>query len=237
MSAPSGIVSRQRHSELPLDIYKSLVDALFDDRRSLFIGSVAASLAALISAWKSGHWLLLVFGLAIAIVAYARSLDMRAYGRIKLTLTDADSIRRWELRYVLGAAIYVALLGGWTFASFAVTSDPFIHLLSFSVSLAYMIGTSGRNFASKLLVLAQIVFAGVPLSASLFVAGGFYYVIFGLVLIPFYVSLKFISDRLRNTLLDAVIATRDVSQLAKRFDTALTNMPHGLCMFDSEGRL
>jgi len=39
---------------------------------------------------------------------------------------------------------------------------------------------------------------------------------------------------LRRTLLDAVIASHDMSLLAKRFDTALNNMPHGLCMFDSK---
>ena len=49
--------------------------------------------------------------------------------------------------------------------------------------------------------------------------------------------MKFISDRLRETLLDAVIASRDMSLLAKRFDTALNNMPHGLCMFDADRRI
>jgi diguanylate cyclase (GGDEF)-like protein/PAS domain S-box-containing protein len=53
----------------------------------------------------------------------------------------------------------------------------------------------------------------------------------------FFVSFKFISDRLRRTLLDAVIAARDVAILASRFDTALNNMPHGLCMFDAERRV
>ncbi|MFX5705394.1 PAS-domain containing protein, partial [Acinetobacter baumannii] len=43
--------------------------------------------------------------------------------------------------------------------------------------------------------------------------------------------------RLRNILLDAVIAKRDVELLATRFDTALNNMPHGLAMFDATGRL
>ena len=55
-------------------------------------------------------------------------------------------------------------------------------------------------------------------------------------LVPFFATLKFISDRLRRVLLDAVIASRDVSLLAERFDTALNNMPHGLCMFDAERR-
>ena len=45
------------------------------------------------------------------------------------------------------------------------------------------------------------------------------------------------ADRLRRTLFDAAIASRDVALLANRFDAALNNMPHGLCMFDSEGRI
>jgi diguanylate cyclase (GGDEF)-like protein len=100
-----------------------------------------------------------------------------------------------------------------------------------------MIGISGRNFASNLLVLAQIVCAGVPMTAALLLVGGWYYALFAFVLVPFFASLKFISDRLRRVLLDAVIAGRDVSLLAARFDTALNNMPHGLCMVDAKGQV
>jgi len=39
---------------LPPEIYISLVDALFKDTRSLFVGSLAASITALITAWKTG---------------------------------------------------------------------------------------------------------------------------------------------------------------------------------------
>jgi diguanylate cyclase (GGDEF)-like protein len=49
--------------------------------------------------------------------------------------------------------------------------------------------------------------------------------------------MKFISDRLRETLMDAVVSARDNTLLAARFDAALNNMPLGLCMFDAERRL
>ena len=52
-----------------------------------------------------------------------------------------------------------------------------------------------------------------------------------------FLGIKFMSDRLRRTLFDAATASRDVALLANRFDAALNNMPHGLCMFDSEGRI
>ena len=40
---------------LPAEIYISLVDALFKDARSLYVGSLAASITALITAWKTGE--------------------------------------------------------------------------------------------------------------------------------------------------------------------------------------
>jgi diguanylate cyclase (GGDEF)-like protein len=55
--------------------------------------------------------------------------------------------------------------------------------------------------------------------------------------VPFFLGLKSIADSLRRTLRNAVVATRDVTLLAARFDTALNNMPHGLCMFNADGRL
>lgn len=228
----------QRQEQLPpTEIYISLVDSLFSDPRSLFIGSIGASGTAFITAWKTGEPWLFFCALAMALVACARALDMRAFAGHRASLTTIEAASRWEIRYVAGAAAYVALLGAWCLISFAKTSDEFVHLLSFSATLAYLIGISGRNFASSRLVTAQIVFAGGPMTAALVFMGDAYYAMFAIVLVPFFASLKFISDRLRRTLLDAVIATRDVSLLASRFDTALNNMPHGLCMFDAERRL
>ncbi len=237
MSVFNTALQPRAQKQVPFDVQASLVDSLFDDRRSLFIGSIAAAGCTLLSAYKTGSVILLVFAVAIAVVAAVRSIEIGAYGRARDGLKTVRDLRKWEIRYVIGATISDGLLGVWTFVSFATTDDPFVRLLSFGITLAYMIGTSGRNFASDLLVYAQIVGAGVPLSAAMFVAGGYYYAIFGLILIPFFVALKFISDRLRKVLLDAVLANREISELNQRFDTALNNMPHGLAMFDSGRRL
>jgi diguanylate cyclase (GGDEF)-like protein len=144
---------------------------------------------------------------------------------------------RWELRYIVGAAAFMALMGAWCFFAFARTTDPVVQLLAFAMVLVNMIGVAARNFGSRLLVNAQLVCAGVPMTGALFIMGDVYFAVFGCVLVPFFVGLKSIADRLRRTLLDAVVATRDVTLLAGRFDTALNNMPHGLCMFDPNQRL
>ncbi|MHA1554254.1 MAG: putative bifunctional diguanylate cyclase/phosphodiesterase [Alphaproteobacteria bacterium] len=237
LAAPGASGKGGQDGELPAEIYIPLVDALYADIKSMYIGSAAVALAALLVAFKNGEFLIYLCAAAIVIVTAARARDIRAFVRIRPQLTTAKQVRRWEDRYTIGAAIYAALLGGWTFLTFYLTTDPFSWLFSFAVTLAYLVGTPGRNFASNRLVTAQIIGEGVPLTAALLYAGGFYYAVFGLVLLPFFLALKFISDRLRHTLLDAVIANRDVGLIARRFDTALNNMPHGLAMFDAERRL
>ncbi len=237
MFGRNNILGERSETEVPLDIYASLVDALYELRQSLLIGSLAVSFAALLTAWKNEKWVLFGFAVAIAAAAVVRFIDMAAYFRNRPSLSTSAAFKRWEHRYVVGAAIYAVLLGGWSFATFYVTEDPFSRLFAFGVTLAYMVGTPGRNFASDRLVTTQIIGEGVPLSAALFYAGGFYYAVFALCLLPFFIALRLISNRLRKTLLDAVIAGRDLALLAGRFDTALNNMPSGLCMFDGEHRV
>jgi diguanylate cyclase (GGDEF)-like protein len=202
------------------------------------MGSTAAVFIALLVAWKSGHGLLLACALVIAAWVGLRALDFSAYARNRSNLKTAEDAKKWEIRYGIGAATFYGVLGTWVFIIFTTTNDPYVHLLSFSAALAYMGGIAGRNFASKNLVLIQFLFAGLPLVAALLSFGDAYHAIFALVVLgPFILGLKFTSDRLRRILLDAVIATRDVSLLATRFDTALNNMPHGLCMLDADQRV
>ncbi len=228
----------RRDYPLPAEFYISFVDSLYSDARTLFVGSIAAVVIAFIAAWKSGEMRLLAFALAMIAVLVARAADLRAYASHRPNLRTAEDCKRWEIRYGIGATAFYALLGTWVFVVFATTHDPYVHLLSFSAALAYMVGISGRNFASRPLVLAQIIAAGVPLTAALLSFGDVYHTIFAfVVLVPFILSLKFMADRLRRILVDAVVATRDVSLLAARFDTALNNMPHGLCMLDADQRV
>ena len=83
-------------------------------------------------------------------------------------------------------------------------------------------------------MVVQIFCAWAPMTAALLLYGNHYHWIFAGLLVPSFFGMKFIAERLRRTLLDAVIASRDMTLLATRFDTALNNMPHGLCMFDAE---
>jgi diguanylate cyclase (GGDEF)-like protein len=223
--------------KLPTEIYTSLVASLFSDPRTFLIGALGSMASAVISAWKTGEPSLIVCAIGIILVSLARAADMQAFATRRDTVMTRAAAIRWELRYIVGAASFMALMGAWCLFAFARTDDPMVQLLAFSMVLVNMIGVAARNFGSRLLVNAQLVCAGVPMTAALFIMGDVYFAVFGCVLVPFFVSLKSVADRLRRTLLDAVVATRDVTLLAGRFDTALNNMPHGLCMFDPNQRL
>ena len=130
-----------------------------------------------------------------------------------------------------------ALLGIWCYVAFSQTSDPFVHLFSFSMAIIYAAGIFGRNFANPRFVFVQIFCVWAPMAAALLLYGNPYHWIFAGFLALSFLGIKFMADRLRRTLFDAATASRDVALLANRFDAALNNMPLGLCMFDSEGSL
>jgi diguanylate cyclase (GGDEF)-like protein len=237
MSSASPAPAGQRSESLPPEIYIPLVDSLYKDGRTLLIGTIFVVGSVLVIYWKTGQALLLGVALAIALVAVVRGLVMRAYAWARPQIKDNDVARRWERRYVAGASTSVALLGLCCYVAFAATSDAFAQLVSFSMTIAYVVGIFGRNFGSARFVVVQILCAWVPMTAGLLLHGTPYHWIFAALMIPFFLGVKFIAERLRRTLLDTVVASRDISLLANRFDTALNNMPHGLCMFDAARRI
>jgi diguanylate cyclase (GGDEF)-like protein/PAS domain S-box-containing protein len=222
---------------VPSDIYIPLVDSLYKDGRTLLTGTIFVVGSILTTFWKTGEPLFLACAVAVVAVACTRGLVMRAYARIRTTVKSNAVARRWERRYVAGAAASVGLLGAWCYIAFSQTDDAFAHLISFSMTIAYVVGIFGRNFGNSRSVIIQILCAWVPITAALLLHGDIYHWIFAALLGPFFLAVKFIAERLRLTLLDAVVATRDMTLLAKRFDTALNNMPHGLCMFDADRRI
>jgi diguanylate cyclase (GGDEF)-like protein len=223
--------------EVPAEIYLSIVNSLYGDLRSFTVGSVAISLAVLLTAWKSNELMLYLLALALTVVAGLRAVGMLAFYRERPQLKTVADARRWEYRYAVGLSAHVALLGVWCIIAFGWTHDEFTHLVAVAGTISYLIGVVGRNFGSGRLVLIQILCAGPLMTVAVLIPGDLYLAIAGFILFAFFFSMKFISDRLRKTLMDAILTARENTLLASRFDAALNNMPVGLCMLDKDGRL
>jgi diguanylate cyclase (GGDEF)-like protein len=229
--------SPQQRQDVPADIYVSIVDSLFGDSRSLFMGAITVAVAMLLSAWKTQEPLLYVVTAGMILVNGARAILIAAYYRQRERVTTIEAAGRWETAYAIGVSAHVAIMGVWCVVAFGATDDTFAQFVSVVGTIANLIGIAGRNFGSTRLVLVQILFGAPLVTLALVMPGDIYYGMTGVLLLCFFASLKFISDRLRKTLIDAVITTRDITFLANRFDAALNNMPLGLWMFDAERRL
>jgi diguanylate cyclase (GGDEF)-like protein len=224
-------------SELPFEIYVSMVDALYEDFRSFLFGLAAALAGMLYAAHLTGNAVLWGFPAAIVLLGAIRGAHMMRYKKAREHLDTYDEAKRWEREYTLGANTFVFTIGLWCFATFMMTTSMAAHLFCVSVALSYMVGIMGRNFANSRFVDNQILLMCVPLVAGMFLTGVPDYIILAFFAMPFFGSVRKIATRLRDILLHAIVAQRDVSLLAARFDTALNNMPHGLAMFDADARL
>lgn len=228
--------SSEKRRALPLEVYASLVNSLYEDLPSFAFGVVTAVVAALLTAWHAQSVTILSVAIAMAAVGVGRIIHMASYARHKPALDHFKSVRHWERAYEYGSTAHVGLIGAWCFLAFIVTDDRTVQLFALAVALAYAVGISGRNFGGERLVNAQLVALSFPMITGLLATGSVDNALLAVFLAPFFISLKRISARLRAILLDAVISARDLRIVNSRFDTALNNMPHGLAMFDSSGR-
>ena len=64
-----------------------------------------------------------------------------------------------------------------------------------------------------------------------------YYLGMALLTVLYFLGLERITTSLKQIFLRALIAREREAALARQFDTALNNMPHGLCMFGADGRI
>ncbi len=214
----------------------SNIDALYTDARTLAIGVAAASVITLITALEARDPWIAGLGISLALIGVIRLLSMHVFQLVRPGL-DAAGLAHWEKIYVIGGAIYLGVLGLFCLKSFGFTMDPFARVSSIAITLAYLVGTPGRSFASPALVDSQIVMAAVPVLAGVTMAGGWYWSISLFVLVPFMISLKTISTRLQGIFTTAINRTAEATRLASELDAALNNMPQGLAMFDATGKV
>ncbi len=217
-------------------IYAALIDSLFQDPGPLFAGALCAAVAAIMTAVKTGNvWLWPCVALLI-VTGAVRALDTRQYQRRKSSLT-ANEAANWEVRYQIGAMLYAAALGLWCVVALLGSHDAVAHMICISVTLCYVAAGGGRTYGRPWIFHVQMLLACGPLTLALALYGNRYYFGMAVLNVLFFVALKHISTSLQKIFVRALIAREREAALASQFDTALNNMPHGLCMFGADGRL
>jgi len=98
-------------------------------------------------------------------------------------------------------------------------------------------GGVGRAFGRPRIFHFQVLLACGPLIAALMFIGGAYHIALALLSFVFFIAIQRLTSSLQRIYLNAWVAREREAALAGQFDTALNNMPHGLCMFAADGRL
>ena len=217
-------------------IYAALVDSLYQNPAPMLAGAICAGVAAVMTAVKTGNEWLWPCAVLIVVIGVLRAVQMRQYDRSKVAINPTDAEER-ERRYMVGGSVYAGALGLWCWIVLLGSDDPVAHMLCTTVTVAYTAAGSGRTYGRPWIAQLQVLLACGPMSLALVLHGGVYYIGFAFLNVLFFIGLRRISLSLQDIYVKALIATEHAASLADQFDTALNNMPNGLCMFGADGRL
>ena len=229
----------------PTDVFAALIDDLYAPLASFMIGAAASAAVCGVTAWRTSNAWLTVLAVSMVAIGAARAAVTLNYRKHKPTIAgDVAALRRWERWYEIGASVYAACLGGACFVAFAFTDDPVSHLLLNATSVGYTAGATARNSSRPRVAVAQLSLILLPITIGSALRGDTAYAVLSVVTLLYYLATIEIVQFLAGHRLRLLLTTREKGELAHslaeqnfRFDTALANMSHGLCMFDAQRRL
>ncbi len=222
---------------VPTDVYLSFVSSLFGNRKTLFTGVFVHILTYVLVFLSTHAGIYLAFCVAIAVVFGLRIHLFRLFDAAdKNDLTRVD-IAGWETCYVIGAAATAAILGIGSGYAILILQNPLAEFICVAVTMASMVSIVGRNYGSPRAVDLQILCCCVPIIIACLLLQQPYKAIASLMLIPFGLTTRAMANGMREFLYRNIIASREISLMADRFDTALNSMTHGLFMLDAQNRI
>ena len=222
---------------VPTDVYLSFVSSLFDNRFTLFTGMVVHILTFVTVYVQTGASFYLLLCACFVLVFSFRLHSFFLFDREDKTKLTREQIAAWERRYVLGGASTAAILGIGSGYAMLAFQDTFAELACISVAMASMVSVVGRNYGSRLAVDLQTLACCAPMVVGSLLAQDLFKALLSLMLVPFGLTVRSMANGVRDFLYENVIASREMAKIADRFDTALTNMTHGLLMLDPNNRI
>jgi diguanylate cyclase (GGDEF)-like protein len=217
-------------------IRAALIDSLFETPAPMLTGLVFGAGAAAMTALKTGETLIWACVALLIVAGVVRAFVLQRYHARKSTLT-VDEAARWKKHHQIGAMIQAAAIGIWCSATLLSSDNAVAHMICLSVTTGILAGGAGRAYGRQWIFQLQAALIFGPTVIALALRGTPYYMAMSVVCAAFLVAVLQISANLHRIFMQALVAREREAALAGQFDTALNNMPHGLCMFRADGRL
>ena len=217
-------------------ICAALMDALFETPGPLLTGIIFAIIAAAMTALKTGETLIWACVALLTLAGAVRAINLQRFRARKSTETT-DQAARWQKRHQIGAMIQAAAIGIWCATTLLSNDDAVAHMIGLTVTVGLVAGGAGRAYGRPWIFQLQVLLILAPTVIALALRHTPYYIAMSVVTGVFIMTLIGISANLHRIFMQALVAREREAALAGQFDTALNNMPHGLCMFRADGRL
>lgn len=237
------IETRRADAGLATDIRAALIESLFAPIASLILGALGCSIIGAAVALRVGDDWLMANSIAIFAVGMLRVVSALLYRKYKKSQQLAAT-KLWERVYEYGAWGFSALLGLLCWLTITQTTDAALHMAVATTTAGYAAAISGRNAGRPIIAVGQLTFCTLPLAIALLVYPGWVHKAMGIVVLMFIYGMMDITLSIRDIIIQALTMTRKEAALAarfeeqaNRFDIALNNMSHGLCMLDPQDRL
>jgi diguanylate cyclase (GGDEF)-like protein len=227
---------KETNLEVSPSIRAASIDSLFEAPGPLLAGIIFVAIAAVMTALKTGEYLIWACVALLIVAGAIRAFDLQRYQARKATLTSNEAAR-WQKRYRIGALIQAAAIGMWCSVTLLSSDDAVVHMICLSVTTGIVAGGAGRAYGRPSIFHLQAVLMFGPAVVALALRGTPYYIAMSVVSAAFLLAIMQLSANLHRIFMQAVVAREREAALAGQFDTALNNMPHGLCMFTADGRL
>ena len=202
--------------------YFELVRALYSTPKSISSATIAALSIIAISGALTDDAFYGVFFLGFMIVGAWRAGIVLLYQHASHDTKDAASIKRWELRALLGAWVFAGLVG--LTGAYTLTAHPGtdVEILISCCVIGYIAGISSRNASRPLVTIGQISFTCVPFTIALIIRADIVHVSLAIFIAVLYVSTIVICRTVFDNIVSRHEAFRRIEILAQR--DALTDL-------------
>lgn len=225
--------------DVPTEVRSRLVASLFERRDSIVNGGVAGILVGAIVAFTdAGTWA--IWWLAAHTVLFvARVVHLTRFNR-RAQPDPLVEAPRFAIGGIASALLW-GLLGG---LSLLLLDDAVLQLAVVITASGVAGGTASRNAGHPALAKVQVAATLIPTALGALARGEPLYLFVAMLCLLHVHSLVSLVTRLYADALTLLLTSRERAMMAEalarqneRFEAALDNMSHGLCMFDSEHRV
>jgi diguanylate cyclase (GGDEF)-like protein len=233
------------------------LDLVFASIGSVVLTGTITTGALAVITWRTGDWIVLCLFAMTPFVAAYRAMLARRYQALRARGGLVNPFP-WERWYAIGAVLLAAIIASGGFRAFQVSTDPGVHLLAASLTIGYGGALVGRGASRPRIAFWQFSILLFTLAAAMGTYDELTYKVLAVLVVLFALALVSVVLGLYDTTVGVFVARHErelvaaelqmrneallasdaaVRSQAERFDAAVSNLPHGLAMFDGDQKL